>query len=291
MKLLNLYRFITAAHLTHAIDPVPEAFSQCGGVMLVAPPEQMKTTVVKCLSAYGDCLVLSDLNVRQLAKYLRDEISAGRYHTLALTAFEKLYKRDADTAANIEASLSAMMEEGFGHASFEDSRSFVRTAKCLVVGALVESAYRQSFSSWVDSGFARRFLWLHFRLKDPMILTRSIIQWEPVVVSSGDGMPGLPLGNKIPFTTTEQELIDIYKLIKDQPGHSTPHILGAKILSVLKWHFRNTDHPSKEAWAVFRDVAQSFRMREGALVEVDIPQESGAEKPESKKGRRGVGSF
>lgn len=275
MKLLNLYRFIAAAHLTHAVDPVPEAFSQCGGIMLVAPPEQMKTTVVKCLSGYGDCLVLSDLNVRQLAKYLRDEISAGRYHTLALTAFEKLYKRDADTAANIEASLSAMMEEGFGHASFEDSRAFVRTAKCLVVGALVESAYRQNYSSWVESGFARRFLWVHFRLKDPMLLTRAIVDWEPIQVSNGTGLPSLPFGNNIPWTTSRDELMDIWSLIKDQPGHSTPHILCAKILSVLKWYFRNSKSPGKEAWEVFRDCSKSFRMREGALVEVETIEPKG----------------
>jgi len=273
MQLLNLYRFIAAAHLTYAVDAVPDAFSQCGGVMLVAPPEQMKTTVVKCLSGYGDCLVLSDLNVRQLAKYLRDEISRGTYHTLALTAFEKLYKRDADTAANIEASLSAMMEEGFGHASFEDSRAFVRTAKCLVVGALVESAYRQSYSSWVESGFARRFLWVHFRLKDQMLLTRAIVNWEPIQISNGNGLPSLPFGNSIPWTTTKEELIDIWGLIKDQPGHSTPHILCAKVMSVLKWYFRHSESPANEAWAVFRDVSKSFRMREGALVEVEVMED------------------
>lgn len=281
MQLLNLYRFLSAAHLTHAVDPVPEAFSQCGGVMLVAPPEQMKTTAVKCLSGYGDCLVLSDLNVRQLAKYLRDEISAGRYHTLALTAFEKLYARDADTAANIEASLSAMMEEGFGHASFEDSRAFVRTAKCLVVGALVESAYRIHYSHWIESGFARRFVWVHFRLKDPMLLTRAIVNWEPLQVSNGDGLPSMPFGNKIPWTTTKEELMDIWGLIKDQPGKSTPHILLAKVLSVLKWYFRKKESPAKEAWAVLRDVSKSFKMREGALIEFDLEEE-----PQSTKGVR-----
>lgn len=283
MQLLNLYRFVSAAHLTHAVDKVPDAFSQCGGVMLVAPPEQMKTTVVKCLSGYGDCLVLSDLNVRQLAKHLRDEISSGRYHTLALTAFEKLYKRDADTAANIEASLSAMMEEGFGHASFEDSRSFVRMAKCLVVGALVESAYRQSYSSWFESGLARRFLWIHFRLRDPMLLTRAIINWEPIQITNGDGLPTLPFGNKIPWTTTKQELIEIWKLIKDQPGKSTPHILCAKTLSVLKWYFRKSEDPAADAWEVFRDVSAAFRMREGALVDVEVVGEES--KPKLRAGK------
>jgi hypothetical protein len=269
LKLLNLYRFIAAAHLTHAVDAVPSAFSQCGGVMLVAPPEQMKSTAVKCLDGYGDCLVLSDLNVRQLAKHLRDEISSGRYHTLALTAFEKLYARDQDTAMNIEASLSAMMEEGFGHASFEDSRSFVRVAKCLVVGALVESSYRAHYSHWLESGFARRFLWLHFKLKDPMLLTRAIVNWEPLSVANGEGLPALPYGNNIPWSTTKEELFEIHKLIKEQPGKSTPHILCAKTLSVLKWHFRQAENPAKEAWFVFLDVSSSFRMREGAVIEIE----------------------
>lgn len=278
MKLANLYRFMAAAHLTHAVDKVPKAFSQRGGVMLVAPPEQMKSTVVQCLDGYGDCLVLTDLNVKQLVRYLRDEIASGRYNTVAMTAFEKLYARDSDTASNIEASLSAMMEEGFGHASFEDSRSFVRTAKCLIVGALVEATYRSHISQWLESGFARRFVWIHFRLRNPSLITRSIIEWNPISVNNGGaGLPTLPYGTGIPWSTTSSELERLHTFLKEQPGRSTPHILCGKILSVLKWNFRNEKEPSRMAWDVMRDVAESFKIRQGGAL-VDFEDE-----PEPKK--------
>lgn len=268
MKLLNLYRIIAAAHLTHSIDAVPDAFSQRGGIMLVAPPEQMKSTAISCLEEYGDCLVLSDLNVQQLAKHLRDQISSGRYNTLALPAFEKLYKRDSDTASNLEAHLCAMTEEGFKHASFEDSRTFMREAKCLVVGAVVESFYRKMYGAWIDSGFARRFLWCHFRLKDPDVLMRSIINWQPIVIGDNGHLPVLPYG-KIPWSVTSEELRVLAKLIFTQPGKTTPHILAAKILCVLKWYFRKHDNPAGEAMNVFRDFAPCLNLKRGALIEFE----------------------
>lgn len=269
MELLNLYRVLAAAHLTYAVDPIPEAFSQRGGLMLVAPPEQMKTTMVACLRGYGDCLVISDLNVKQMVKYLRDEIAAGRYHTLALTAFEKIYKRDSDTASNIEATLCAMIEEGFGHAAFEDSRSFVRIAKCLVVGALVESYYRKQFPSWLDSGFARRFLWCHFALRDRYAVVRSVVKWEPLQMSAnGNCLPRLPYG-PIPFNLTETERKKLFRLISTQPGQSTPQILMSKILCVLKWHFRDDLKGDQTAMDVMEDFGESLNIKAGGAC-VDV---------------------
>lgn len=267
MKMINLYRVLSAAHLSYAVDPVPSAFQNRGGIMLVAPPEQMKSTFVNCLDRYGDALVLSDLNVKMLVSRLRDEIANGSKHTLAFSAFEKLYKRDLDTASNLEGCLIAMMEEGFNHAAFEDTRSFVRTARCLVVGAVVEAVYRQKFSAWMDSGFARRFIWVHFKLKDPFLIARSLVEWNPLVLMNGQ-MPGLPYG-PIPFNTTKAERAKLRQIIASQPGHATPHNLLIKILCVLKWTFRDSKDPSKEAMGVMLDFAESLDVRGGgALLEV-----------------------
>lgn len=267
MNIDSLYSVVAAAHLTYAVDGVPDAFSQRGGIMLVAPPEQMKTSIVKCLTFYGDCLVVSDINVKSIANNIRDEIATGRYNTLALTAFEKIYKRDADTASNIEATLCAMMEEGFGHASFEDSRSFVRTAKCLIVGALVESVYKRKNSEWLHSGFARRFLWCHFKLKDKYAISRSILNWEPIIVSNG-GLPTLPYA-KIPWNVTRLELGELYKMIRNQPGSATPHILLAKILCVMKWMYRHEKiGKSDKAMSVLKDFSECLNLQGGADVEL-----------------------
>lgn len=270
MKLVNLYRVLAAAHISYSIDGVPDAFSQRGGIILVAPPEQLKTTSVQCLSGYGDCLLLSDLNVQQLAKHVRDEIASGRYRTLGITSFEKLYKRNQDTAANLEAHLAAMTEEGFTHATFEDSRSFVRTAKCLVVGALVESCYKRKISDWLDSGFARRFLWSHFRLKDSLAVSKAIINWSPITIKTNGGLPSLAYG-PIPWNVTQKELKWLHEHLLEwkQPGKSTPLVLSAKIVCVLKWYFRDEKNPSLEAIRVFADFGESLNLAGGAELEFE----------------------
>jgi hypothetical protein len=135
-----------------------------------------------------------------------------------------------------------------------------------VVGALVEEVYKQKMPIWLGSGFARRFLWCHFRLKDKHAITRSIIKWEPIIVSNG-GLPQLPYA-KIPFQTTEQERQKLARLIhvSGQPGTATPLILLSKILTVLKWMYRDYSDKDK-AMNVVEDFGQCLNLRGGAEIE------------------------
>jgi hypothetical protein len=268
MKILNLYRILSAAHLTWCIQNVPEAFSQRGGIMLVGPPEQLKSTFVGALGNYGDCLKLSDLNMKQVTAYIRDELASGKYRTLALTSYEKLYKRNLDTSSNLEGVIMALMEEGFGRSATEDSRMFVRTAKCMVVGALVLDEYRRLYSGWLSSGFARRWLWVHFQLANPNLLLDAIVDWKPV--SAGNGMPVLPYG-QIPWIVEQDELRELRKFLNDQPGKTTPLILLSKIYCVLKWHYRESKVKSYDvvAWSVIEDFAESLRVHSGGA-ELDL---------------------
>jgi len=233
--------------------------------MLVGPPENMKTTLATCLEKYSNALVVADMNVKQLVK-VRDQISCGRYRTLVLPAFEKLYKRDADTASNVEGHLLAMTEEGFGHASFEDHEVFVRTAKCLVVGALVEEHYRRHATRWLRDGFVRRFLWSNFIMDDQDAIKRAICKWEPLALSNGDDLPGLPPG-RIPFDVSQKERIKIAGLIGEQEGKSTPYVLSIKTLNVLKWRYRDSSNPGRAAMDIFEDFAQSLG-KQGATLQL-----------------------
>lgn len=263
MKIESLMNVLAAAHLTYALEGVPEAFSQRGGIMLVGPPENMKTTVAMVLQKYSNALAVGDLTVRQLVK-VRDQISAGRYHTIVLPAFEKIYKRDASTASNVEGLIQAMVEEGFGHASFEDQETFVRKAKCLVVGALVEEVYRQLDPAWRKGGFTRRFLWCHFILDDPFLIQRAIHAWKPIKFSDEE-LPGIP-GSPIPFDVTEDERRKIAALVFSQNGKATPYILAIKIFAVLKWSYRREKNPTERAWSVFLDFSESLTMRGARLI-------------------------
>lgn len=266
MKTSSLLQVLAAAHLSWRIDGIPEAFSQRGGIMLVGPPENMKTTLASCLTKYTDALVVGDLTVKQLVK-IRDQISARKYNTLVFPAFEKLYKRDQDTASNVEGHIQAMTEEGFGHASFEDHETFVRLAKCLVVGAIVEEHYRRMDPKWRRDGFTRRFLWSQFVLDDPDLIRRSIFEWSPLNLSF-DELPGIPT-SPIAFDVTSNERRHLAALVNEQEGKATPFVLAVKIFNVLKWRYRDLKKPADKAMEIFEDFAESLSRTTGAQLTVD----------------------
>lgn len=267
MKTSSLLQVLAAGHLSCHIDGIPKAFSQRGGIMLVGPPENMKTTMASALEKYTDALVVGDVTVKQLIK-IRDQISARKINTLVLPAFEKLYKRDQDTASNVEGHLQAMTEEGFQHASFEDHETFIRPAKCFVVGACVEEHYRMHDPKWRRSGFTRRFLWSHFLLDDPNLIRRSILEWKPLDLSARDDLPGIP-SQRIAFDVSREERVRIAKLIHEQEGTSTPFVLSVKILNVLKWRYRDEKNPAKKAMEIFEDFAGSLSKSMPATLTVD----------------------
>lgn len=263
MKIESLMSVLAAAHLTYALDGVPDAFSQRGGIMLVGPPENMKTTIAMVLQKYSNSLAVGDLTVRQLVK-VRDQISAGKYQTIVLPAFEKIYKRDLSTASNVEGLIQAMVEEGFSHAAFEDQETFVRHAKCLVIGALVEEVYRQLDPAWRRGGFTRRFLWCHFILDDPFLIQRAIHAWKPIEFTDED-LPGIP-SSPIPFNVTDKERRQIATIVFSQEGKATPYILAIKILAVLKWRYRHEKDAGAKAWSVFLDFGECLTKRGARLI-------------------------
>lgn len=267
MKTSSLLQVLAAAHLSYMVDGVPEAFSQRGGIMLVGPPENLKTTMAACLGKYNNALVVGDLTVKQLVK-IRDQISSHRYQTLVFPAFEKLYKRDQDTASNVEGHIQAMTEEGFSHASFEDHETFVRPAKCLVVGACVEEHYRRHDPKWRRDGFTRRFLWSQFVLDDRDLIRRAVLEWQPLKLSMFDDLPGLP-SDRVPFDVSQTERRKIAALVSDQEGKSTPFVLSIKIYAMLKWRYRDKKNPAQEAMNIFEDFAESLSRTTGAALTVD----------------------
>lgn len=265
MNMESLIQVLCAAHLTYAIDPVPKAFSQRGGIMLVAPPEQLKTVAVQGLKRYSNALVLGDITTQQMVK-LRDEFAQGRYQSLVITEVEKIYKRDQETASNVEGHIQAMVEEGFGHAAFEDKNAFVRVAKAMMIGALAEAKCRRRYPEWKESGFARRFLWCHFMLKNPRALSDAIRDWMPIEFCAEE-VPDIP-ADSIPWiqpTPAEADRLRI--LIENQDGQTTPYVLMQKILCVLKWRYRALGpKASKKAMEVIEDFGHSLNKPAGGAL-------------------------
>lgn len=265
LKTSSLIQVLAAGHLTYMLDGVPRDFQNRGGIMLVAPPQNLKTVMASCLRHYTNAMVLGDITTSQLAK-IRDEIATGRYQSLVFPEFEKLYKREESTASNVEGHIQQLIEEGFGHAAFEDKSSFVRRAHCFVVAALVESKCRKLWPEWVASGFARRWLWCHFILEDPAIITRAIRDWTPLRLSNED-LPGIPV-DRIPFNVTRRESEILMRMVSRSGAdgaQATPYILIQKILAVLKWRYRDLgpQRAASRAMEVMKDFSECLRTENG----------------------------
>ena len=258
MRVTTLIEIMDAAHLSRFVE---NPFQRRGGILLVGPPGVMKTTLINCaLGDYHDALCLSDINVQQLM-VVKDDISSGRFHTLAFYALEKLYQRHSSTSANVEGCIQAMAEEGFTEPSFHDQRRPSLIARCLVVGGITDSLHRRKYTEWMSSGFARRFLHCHYRLEDHSILMDAIEKWEPLIMQSISRK--WPANKIIPHgKLATEDLRMIRHSLRFQPGDTSPFQLCIRIFCVLKWKYG-----TKKAQDIYIDFAQCLGQH-GAVLEI-----------------------
>lgn len=253
--------------------------------MLVAPPGQFKSVITKSLDGWRpEALVLSDLTIKQLVD-LRPRISAGNIRTLAFFEFPKLYARTATTAENIEAALHQMAEDGFRLANWEDQTLVVAAAHALIVGAMPQVFYQRKWKNWLDSGFARRFLWCHFQLADPEIIIKAIHDWEPL--DFGSFVYQTPQAS-IPFKVDRDESYFVQTVLRrSKVGvEAAPFVLLKKIISVLKWRYRR--HGEELAAHHARNIITDFSeciSGDVAKLEIDTIQEPRKPVKPSKRAR------
>lgn len=257
MQASSVIEFFSAVHQSRFVSG---DFAQRGGIIVIAPPGMFKSTLIKLsLEDYPDALVLSDMNVQTL-NTLKNSLLDGRYSTLGFGEFEKLYQRNPATAANIEGHLKMLVEEGYDRASFEDQRAQGMTARCALIGGITPSCYTRRITAWLESGFARRFIFCAWRLHDPEAIIRAIEEWK--LISFGRVAQTVPGNKKIPYTITEEENTIVRDACKTQHSLEGPFVLCKKVMCVLKWR-----HGKKKAIEIFKDFAQSMTVK-GADLEV-----------------------
>lgn len=211
---------------------------------------------------YPFCHVLSDVNVTQLMK-MRDDMAYDRLHTVCFPELDKIYKRHDATAENIEGILKALVDEGFGAASFQDQRMQVQTARVLLLCGMVPHVYQKHYTDWRADGFLRRFLWLHYKLADSNVIFNAIHEWRSLEFFS-DPIIFAVASKEIPYAVSDSESQELATMLKDQSSAETPFILLKKILSALKWRYPND---RKKPMEILRDVAPAFS-KGGAEMEI-----------------------
>lgn len=249
MHISSIIEILSAAHLTKFVNG---EFNQRGGIFLVAPPGHLKSTIIDIsLAEFPDAIVLSDLNVQTLG-FLKDAITGGRYSSLGFGEFEKIYERNPASAANLEGHLRAFIEEGFDRMSFQSPQMAGIKARVFLAGGITPASYAKRFQSWLNSGFARRFLWFHYSLANPEALSEAIHRWKKLNFGRADTR--IPLNQTIEYSISKADSLALSHLLDEQPAKETGYALLKKIYCVLKWRHNS----SKKALAIIRDCADGF---------------------------------
>lgn len=236
MNPAQLVEIICAVHLAPYVEGTLE---HRGGLMLVAPPGALKSTLAETAQHYPDALLLTDVNVSMLSD-LRDGLTSDNIRTLIFNEFAKLYERNPQTAMNIEGHLRALASEGFAGASFQDHRINRRKAYATIIGAMPPSIVERHFKRWEESGFNRRFLWAVYGVKGSYVLDEAAAELKRLDFGVRDVLRVPPLGQSIPYLLTPTERLQVRKFVAHQPGgsHTQQIQLLTRIWSVLKWWHR-----------------------------------------------------
>lgn len=212
MEYRTLLEIIGAAHLSQFVE---SAYKQRGGVFLVGPPGSFKSTVQNVLDYFPHTMYVSDMNVNSLIK-VKPHMISGETRTIGFADFAKLYKRHKATASSLEGIIMALAEEGFRRASFEPQTPTVTAAHSVIIGAMTSQFYDEKIHEWEGSGFARRFVWVRYVVKNIEVIEEAQFQNRLAILSKKFDAR-IPVNHFIPFSLGETEI----KHLK----HLTRHIM------------------------------------------------------------------
>jgi hypothetical protein len=258
MKFNSLIEVVSATHLQPLV--AGDVSNERGGIMLVAPPGQLKTTAIEFLDAFPKTKLITNLTVKTLNAMRQDFISE-EIVTIAFPDFDMIYKRHGSVASQIEGTLMSLMAEGFRNPAFSDQRVNVTKARCTIIAGITIKCYEEKVSDWIDSGFSRRFLWSRYTVRNPDILEQSLAKWKRHTFES-DFVLRLPNNATIPYFLNEDKAKMVLYHLRHQHDRKLPFITAQRIISVLCWK-----HGLKRGWEIWNDFAPSLG-KEGCQVEI-----------------------
>ena len=239
MRTLRASVIVECLKAVHLSSYVQASNPHTGGLFLVGPPGVMKSFFLEALDHYETAVPLTDVNTQNLVG-LKSKFTNSSLRTLVMPEFQRIYERDPRTAAGVEGSLRALVEEGFRGASFEDSTIQRFRARATVIGAITDSFQERNWRRWEETGFARRFLWCLIRLQNAELLMESVASGHMLGFTDADEM--IPMNTppgSIPDLLTEGERRDLRYLVKKQPKPANvPYEMVCRIAAVLKYYYQ-----------------------------------------------------
>ena len=257
MRFGSLVEVVAAAHLAPRVTG--DVSKERGGIMLVAPPGQLKTTAIEYLDSFPKTKLISNITVHALNQ-LRQDFISEEIVTMGFPDYDMIYKRHSTVASQVEGTLMGLMGEGFRNPAFSDQRVNVTKARCTIIGGITIKCYEKMISEWIDSGFARRFLWARYTLKNSELLEEAIAMWRRHTLD-GDFIMRVPTSGVIPYCLTTKEAKEVLYQLRFHHDRKPPFITAQRIISVLCWK-----HGSKKGWEIWNDFAPCVGKDEGQIV-------------------------
>lgn len=257
MRFASLIEVVSAVHLSPLVSS-GEVGQERGGIILTAPPGHLKTSAIEYLDMFPKTKMISNITVGKLND-LRESFIAGEIKTIAFPDYDMIYKRHGSVSEQIEGILMSLTGEGYRQGGFYDQRVNVLKSRVTVVAGITLKCYESRISGWLDSGFARRFLWSKFRVVNPEKMEEALSNWKRAILE-GDFIMRIPnIGTPIPYGLTHKQAKHLLWELRFQHDRKIPYILAQRIISVLLWKDKKT------AWKIWNDFSPSLG-KDGAEV-------------------------
>lgn len=135
-------------------------------LMIVAPPESNKTSMLKQFEKVKGLKYTIDLSSKPLMDFLKDAVKEKYYH-IVVPDFVKVVRHNYNTVNSVVATLNALIEEGIQRSMFYGQEiSLPKNVRCGMITSITPELYRQQFKLWNDIGFLSRFITISYEYSE-----------------------------------------------------------------------------------------------------------------------------
>lgn len=239
-KTVRVSTFVECLKAVHLSTYVQSPFSHMCGMFVVGAPGVIKTTLLEFLDPYETVLTLSDINTKMISSVVKSQLTNNSIKTLVLPEVQRIYERDPRTAAGVEGTIRALVEEGYRGATMEDPTVTRFRARACVIGAMTESLRDSNWKRWTDSGFSRRFMWCLIRLADSSVLMDAVEKGKLAQIDGSIVQMNTPPMGSIPALPEAQKK-RLRPLVRKQPHPSNvQYELLCRMAAVLTFYYART---------------------------------------------------